>query len=259
MRSSVVKAKLSRDEPACIVTLHLTDPAVYEMVSQMGFDGIWIDLEHHATSPETASALMRAARVGAADVLARPAKGEFARLSRLLDAGAQAIIYPRCGDAAEAAEAVAWTKFPPQGRRGFDGWNPDNRYGELPLSEYVRAANAETLLIVQLEDRCALEEADAIAAVEGVDALMLGPADFSLSEGFPGDFAHPALLEATQRIAAAARRAGKHWGMPVFSDEHGKQLLNQGARLLFRGADVVLLRQALQEALEGFRQLCQPH
>mgnify|MGYP002624222174 CR=1 FL=1 len=127
MRTSVVKSKLARDEPAFIITLHLTDPVVYELASQMGFDGIWMDLEHHAVSLETAAALMRAARVGVSDIVARPAKGEFARISRMLESGAQGIIYPRCSDAAEAAEVVAWAKFAPIGNRGFDGSNADSR------------------------------------------------------------------------------------------------------------------------------------
>lgn len=252
MRPSVVKAKLARNEPAFIVALHLTDPVVYELASQMGFDGLWMDLEHHAVSLETGANLMRAARVGRSDIIARPAKGEFARLSRLLESGAQGIMYPRCSDAAEAAEVVAWAKFAPLGRRGCDAANADSRYCELPIAEYVRAANDETFLVVQLEDRHAVEHAEEIIQVDGIDALMFGPGDFSLSEGFPGDFSQPAIREAAAHIASVAARHGKHWGMPVFSHEHGEQLLELGARLLFQGADIVMLRQAFQAALNGF-------
>jgi 4-hydroxy-2-oxoheptanedioate aldolase len=252
MRRSTVKSKLSRDEPAFIVTLHLTDPAVYEMASGLGFDGIWIDLEHHPVSLETVAALMRAARVGSSDLIARPAKGEFMRLGRLLESGAQGIIYPRCSSNVEAAEVVAWSKFAPLGKRGFDGSNPDNRYCELPLPDYIQQANRETFVVIQLEDRHAIAAADQIAAVEGVDALMLGPADFSISEGVPGDFSHASVLDAARRVADAARAAGKHWGMPVFSEEHAHQLLDMGARLLFQGADIVMLRQALEASLRNF-------
>jgi 4-hydroxy-2-oxoheptanedioate aldolase len=110
-----VKAKLQQGEAALIVCCHFIDPSVYELVSLLGFDGIWLDLEHHATSDETAAALMRAARVGASDVIARPAKGEFMRMGRLLEAGAQGIMYPRCESPQEAAELVRWAKFAPQG------------------------------------------------------------------------------------------------------------------------------------------------
>ncbi len=88
MRPSKIKAKLARNEPALCVTLHLTDASVYELTGLLGFDGIWMDLEHHGYSLETAGQLMRAARVGGTDIVARPAKGEFMRMGRLLELGA---------------------------------------------------------------------------------------------------------------------------------------------------------------------------
>jgi 4-hydroxy-2-oxoheptanedioate aldolase len=94
MRTSIVKAKLSRGEPALVVCLHFTDPSLYEMTSLLGFDCIWMDLEHHGYSVETASNLMRAARVGGSDIVARPGKGEFMRMCRLLEMGATGIMYP---------------------------------------------------------------------------------------------------------------------------------------------------------------------
>src|SRR3954453_17677415 len=109
MRPSRIKAKLKRNEPVLLTTLHLTDPSLYELTSLLGFDGIWMDLEHHSYSLETAQTLMRAARVGSADILARPAKGEFMRIGRLFEAGAQGIMYPRCESAAEAREVVTWS------------------------------------------------------------------------------------------------------------------------------------------------------
>jgi 4-hydroxy-2-oxoheptanedioate aldolase len=91
MRQSLIISKLKRNVPALITTLHLADPSVFELASLMGFDGIWLDMEHHAHSMETAHNLMRAARVGRSDILARPAKGEFMRMARMLEAGAQGI------------------------------------------------------------------------------------------------------------------------------------------------------------------------
>ena len=96
MRPSVVKAKLISGEPVLVVCLHFTDASLYEMTSLLGFDCIWMDLEHHGYSVETASNLMRAARVGRSDIMARPAKGEFMRMCRMLEMGAHGIMYPRC-------------------------------------------------------------------------------------------------------------------------------------------------------------------
>ena len=113
-------ADVARNEPVLVVCLHFTDASLYELTSLVGFDCIWMDLEHHGYSVETASQLMRATRVGGTDIVARPAKGEFLRSSRLLEMGATGIMYPRCESAAEAAEVVKWCKFAPQGRRGID-------------------------------------------------------------------------------------------------------------------------------------------
>jgi 4-hydroxy-2-oxoheptanedioate aldolase len=252
LRPSKIKSKLRRNEPTLITTLHFTDPSAYELASLMGFDGIWMDLEHHATSLETASQLMRAARVGTADILARPAKGEFMRLGRILECGAQGIMYPRCTDAAEARELVRWAKFAPMGCRGMDGGNPDMPYCTMPLQEYIAAANEETFLVAQIEDPSAVAHAAEIASVPGIDVLFFGPGDFSVLAGVPGQFQHPLIAEAIQIVANAAKAAGKHWGMPVGSPERAKQLLEMGARLLAFGADLIWLKNGLEETRQRF-------
>lgn len=248
-------AKLRQDQPVLVTQLHLIDACVYEMASLMGFDGLWMDMEHHTYSLQTAAELMRAARVGSSDVIARPAKGELMRMQRMLEAGAQGIMYPRCDDAAEAAEVVRWAKFAPQGQRGFDGSGADMPYMSMPLDEYLVEANRQTFVIMQIEPPHALEGAEEIAAVEGVDVVMLGPADFSILSGIPGQFDHPLVRDATRRIADAARKAGKPWGCPASSPEHARTLLDMGARIIFHMADIVLVRNGLEQVRRDFRPL----
>jgi 4-hydroxy-2-oxoheptanedioate aldolase len=184
--------------------------------------------------------------------MVRPAKGEFMRLGRILEAGAQGIMYPRCTDVAEAREVVVWSKFAPLGRRGLDGGNPDMPYCSLPVGDYIRAANKETFLVVQLEDRGAVAQAHAIADVDGVDVLFFGPADFTVLSGIPGQFDDPQVWEAIETIADAARRAGKHWGMPTWSAEHARKLLDLGARFLCHGADILLVKHGHEEIQRRF-------
>jgi len=255
MRPSRVKAKLQRNEPVLVTTLHLTDPSLYELVSLMGFDCIWMDMEHHSYSLETATHLMRAARVGTADILARPAQGEFMRMGRMLEAGAQGIMYPRCSDAAEAAEAVRWSKFAPLGERGIDAANPDNPYLTMPVAEYIAEANRQTFLTIQIEDPKALNEADEIAAVEGVDVLFLGPGDFSILSGIPGQFGHRLIQEAVDKVAQAAKKAGKHWGCPSFSKEHAQELMEKGARFICHQADILLVKAGMERVRDDFTPL----
>jgi 4-hydroxy-2-oxoheptanedioate aldolase len=247
MRPSRIKAKLARQEPVLATTLHLADPSVFELTSLLGFDGIWLDLEHHAHSVETANALIRASRVGVADVIARPGKGEFMRMARLLEAGAKGIMYPRCEDAAEAAEVVRWSKFAPIGERGIDLSNPDAPYCAMTIVEYVEEANRQTFVIIQIEQLSALEQADAIAAVPGVDILMLGPADFSVLSGVPGQFNHPLVRGATEKIASAAKRAGIHWGGTCGSLQQIQEMLELGARFFCYGADILMVKRGLEQ------------
>jgi 4-hydroxy-2-oxoheptanedioate aldolase len=255
MRSSRIRAKLAQNQPVLVTALSFTDPAIFELTSLMGFDGIWLDLEHHAPSVETAQNLMRAARVGQSDIIARPAKGEFMRLGRLLEAGAQGIMYPRCECAEEAAEVVQWAKFPPLGKRGIDGGNPDMPYCSMPVSQYLAEANEQTFIIIQLEEQHVIDRAAEIAMVDGVDVLFLGPGDYSSLSGFPGQMDHPRILDAMQKIASAARRAGKHWGRPVSSIEQAQLCLDMGARFLAHNSDLVILKQGLENIQARFQPL----
>lgn len=255
MRLSRIKAKLARGEPVLVVSCHFADPSVYEMTSLLGFDGIWLDLEHHATSAETAAQLMRAARVGTSDIIVRPAKGEYMRLGRLLEAGAQGIMYPRCESAAEAAELVSWAKFAPLGQRGIDGANADNPYCLMPVPEYLKAANEQTFLLAQIESPHAVEQAEEIARVPGVDGLFLGPGDLSILAGIPCQFEHPIVTGAVQRVAAAAKKAGKWWGTVSFSPEHGRKLLDMGATVLAHGADILMVKDGMEQIQQRFAEL----
>ena len=255
MRTSIIKSKLARGERTLVTTLHLTDPSIYELTSLLGFDGIWMDLEHHAISAERAAELMRASRVGSTDVLARPAKGEFMRMGRLLEAGASGILYPRCSSAAEAAEVVRWAKFHPLGCRGFDGGNPDMPYCSMSMEEYIRVANEETFVAIQIEDEEGLADAEAIASIDGVDLLFFGPSDYSVLCGIPGQSDHPKIQSAIDRVARAARRAGKSWGTTTPSAECASVLVEKGARLLACGADILMVKEGLEALQREFAPL----
>lgn len=254
MRRSRVLDKVRQGIPAYGVSLHLASADVYEMISLMGFDIIWMDLEHHACSLERAADLMRAARVGNCDIIARPAKGEFMRMGRMLELGATGIMYPRCESAAEAAEVVKWAKFPPAGERGCDASGADVPYIMTPLVEYLQQANERTFIVIQIEDQQALAQIDEIAAVPGVDFLMLGPGDFSILSGYPGQFQHPEVLGAYEKVASAAKKAGINWAATCSSVDHAKLLIEKGARLVFHGNDLVTVKIGMDKIKQEFDQ-----
>jgi 4-hydroxy-2-oxoheptanedioate aldolase len=221
----------------------------------MGFDCIWLDLEHRGFSLETATNLIGRARVGSADIIARPGKGEFARMARLLEAGAHGIMYPRCENAAEASEVVRWARFAPLGERGFDGGNADNAFGAFPPEQYVARANRETFIAVQVESPAAVEHARAMADVDGVDLLFFGPGDFSVLSGLPGRVDAPPVLRAMEQTSAAARQGGKRFGSLAFSVKQARRLLDMGATFVACGCDLVLLRGCYRQMQEEYSKL----
>jgi len=253
MRESTVLKKLRSGVPSFGTSLHLGSSEVFEMVSLMGLDAIWIDLEHHAASLERVGELMRAARVGGADIVARPAKGEFARMSRMLELGAAGIMYPRCESADEAQEVVHWAKFAPLGKRGFDGSGADVPYLMTPMQKYLKQANEQTFVIIQLETQQAIEQAHTIASVPGVDMLMLGPADFSILSGIPGEFDHPLILQAIETVATATQAHGKTWAATCGSVGQARRMIDRGAKLVFLGCDIVFVKQGFDRLQADLR------
>jgi 4-hydroxy-2-oxoheptanedioate aldolase len=224
----------------------LTDPAVCELLSLLGFDCLWLDLEHHPRSTETVANLMRAARVGGADIIARPAKGELMRLGRLLEGGATGIMYPRCEHEDEAAAVVRAARFAPMGARGLDGGNADMPYCSLSLPDYIRQANARTFIFVQIEDPASLDRVEKIAAVPGIDGIFFGPGDFSVLAGIPEQFDHPMIVNAQKRIAAACASNGIRWGMPGLSMDHMRNILKMNASFIAWGTDIVVLKEGFE-------------
>lgn len=255
MRNSKVLERWSCGEAALCTCVTFTDPAVTELVSLLGFDCIWLDLEHHLASVETIGQMMRGARVGGADVMARPAKGELARLSRLLEGGAQGILYPRCEVEADAVDAVRWAKFAPLGERGFDGGNPDMPYGSMSAADYVRMANEQTFLLCQIESPAAMGHSRAIAEVDGVDGLFFGPGDYSVLSGVAGQVEGAEVTAAMQQVCGDALAAGKRFGTLVFSVEQAQRVLDMGATFVCYRADLTLLKAGLLEMRDQFAAL----
>jgi 4-hydroxy-2-oxoheptanedioate aldolase len=252
MRRSRVLEKVHRGDTAISCAMHLTDPSVFELAGLMGFDAIWMDMEHHGYSVETAAGLIRAARVGDCDIVARPGKGEFMRMARMLEVGATGIMYPRCDSVEEAREIVKWAKFAPLGKRGFDGAGPDVPYLLTPMAQYIEEANQQTFVLVQLEEPHAVEQAEAIAATPGVEMIMLGPADFTVLTGIPGQFGHPSVVAAVEKVARAAKNAGKHWAATCGTVEQAARYVEMGCRLIFHGCDIVFVKNGLQQVRETF-------
>ncbi|MDH3262268.1 MAG: aldolase/citrate lyase family protein, partial [Acidimicrobiia bacterium] len=157
--------------------------------------------------------------------------------------------------AGQAEEFVRWAKFAPRGRRGLNPLGYDGAFGSLPLAEFAERANRESFVAVQIETAQAVEEVEAIAAIDGVDLLFVGPSDLSQALGVTGDIMHERCLEAVDRIATACRAHGKHWGAVTPTPEYASILIDKGCTLISPTNDVKLITSGLVAVKERFSNL----
>jgi 4-hydroxy-2-oxoheptanedioate aldolase len=234
------------------VLSRVAEPWLAEVIGAQGYDLIWLDMEHRDFDYGVIAPLALACRATGIDLMVRILKTGYSTPMRVLEFGANGIMVPHCRSAAEARQWVEWTRFHPVGARGFDGAGADADYMLVDPNEYMKHANEETFLALQIEDRDAVENVEQIAATVGVDFLFVGPADLSISYGVPFQFNHPDVQNAIDRVANAAAKAGKWWGMPTGSPEAIRLALSRGASMVTGGNDHVFLVNGFKEAVKQF-------
>jgi 2-keto-3-deoxy-L-rhamnonate aldolase RhmA len=221
---------------------------VARVMKTAGFDWLFIDLEHGATSVETAYSICVAALDAGIAPLVRVPHGDFTLGTRCLDAGALGLVMPHV-DTPEVAQAMVQAfRFPPLGRRSIGGGYPQFGFAPVPAKDAIPALNAATLLVAMIETPLAVENAERIAAVPGIDALLMGTNDLCLEMGIPGQLDDPRVVSAMDNVIAACRKHGK-W--PGLGGVYGKPLIQRyiarGMRLILAGNDISLLLAAAQD------------
>ena len=207
MLKSRALAKLRSGELVKVAGIsRVGEPWLAELTGRLGYDVIWFDMEHRLFGYEVLDPLALACRATGIDLMVRVLKEGYQAPMRALEAGANGTMVPHCKSAAEAKQWADWARFPPLGKRGFDGAGADCDYMLDDSQEFLKHANRETFLMLQIEDPEAVEAADEIAAVEGVDLLFVGPADLSIAYGVPLQVTHPLIEKAIERVAAACAR-----------------------------------------------------
>jgi 4-hydroxy-2-oxoheptanedioate aldolase len=235
-----------------VAVSRVRDPWIAEVIGKLGFDVIWLDMEHRSFGNDIIDPIALACRATGIDLMVRILKDGYMAPMRALESGAAGIMVPHCKSAAEAQQWVEWTKFPPLGKRGFDGAGADADYFLTPPLEHLRHGNEQTFLVLQIEDKEAVDCVDEIAAVPGVDLLFVGPGDLSISYGVPMETNHSLVQGAIDRVAAACAKHGKWWGMPTGSPEAAQKLIDRGARMVTCTGDHGLLVNGLRDAQQRF-------
>lgn len=212
------------------------------------------DMEHTGWSIETIRMLIATTRCTEMIPMVRIPATEYHFIARVLDVGAMGIMVPMVESAAQAQTLVASAKYPPVGRRGAAFSVAHDDYAGGDISQKIRTANSETLLIAQIETATGLNNVEEIAAVEGVDVLWIGQFDLCNSLGIPVQFDHPQFQAAVTRVLDACRRYGKIPAFMVGDVASGKQLLDQGFQLLAYSGDLWIYQAALREGVSSLQQ-----
>ena len=239
-----VKEKLARGEIVASMTVRLARSIeIARLAKTAGFDTLYVDVEHSSLSLETTSQICIAAmEIGIAPFVRVPSTRPE-HVSRALDAGALGVIAPHIRSAAEAREVVASAKFPPYGERSMGGGLPHLRYRSFPAAEANAAMNEATMVVVQFETADAVERAEEIVAVEGVDLVLIGTNDLLADMGLPGQYEHERVREAYSRTIAACRKRDKHVGVGGLATRPklAAEFVRMGARYVSAGTDLAFL------------------
>ncbi len=250
MKINTAKQKMLRGEPAFGWSLGSGSPVVAEVLAHSGIDFVMIDNQHGSWGPDSTIAALMAINAGTATPMARVARNDYTMIGRLLDEGMLGIVVPMVHTREDAQAAADAVRFPPHGQRSW-GWGRAARYGP----DYGEAVDEQIFLAVQIESAQAVENAEAILSVPGVDGCWIGPSDLSFSLGL-----HPRVAQTDERVLAAVERVleacnntGKIPGFASFSTEDARQRADRGFRFLTAGGDTGFLLSGARNALQILR------
>ncbi len=246
--------KLLKEGRAVIGTfVKITDPCTVELITNAGFDFIAIDNEHTAMSKETMVNLIRTADATGIVPTVRVRENSRPEILQALDAGAYGVMVPETSSAEEVKLVVERAKYAPEGNRGYSASQRSANYSGMNPAEYARLSNDNTLVVVYCETARALENLDAMLAVEGVDVMFVGPFDLTQALGVIGEPNHPKVLAAIDTIVKKTRAAGKAAGIIAADADKAKQLIAQGFQYIVLGSDQAFIQNLGKKYLKEIR------
>lgn len=253
LRPSRILREIRAGQLATVIKLNLNDPRIIELAGLAGASAVWLCNEHVPNDWLNLEHQIRAAKLHDLDTIVRVSKGPYSDYVKPFECDATAIMVPHIATAEEARNVVSMVRCHPLGSKALDGGNMDGQFCQVPLKDYAHHANTERLVILQIESPEALEQVEAIAAVPGFDALLFGAGDFSHRIGKLGQVHDPIVVAARQRVAAAALANGKHVAVASLFGQK-QQMIDEGARILTLGADVIELGNAFRSMVAGFHE-----
>lgn len=223
-----------------------------ELVAGAGFDWLLLDSEHSPSDPVTMLPLLQAAAAHPVAPIVRPAWNDLVLIKRYLDIGAQSLLIPFVQTAAEAKAAVDATRYPPAGLRGVSSVTRATHFGRVQA--YAQDAAKEICVLVQVETLAAVNQIEAICAVEGVDGVFIGPNDLAASMGHAGNQGHPEVADAVESAIRRIRAAGKPAGVLTADPAFARRCIEAGSLFTAVGVDAAMLARASDKLAADFKQ-----
>lgn len=243
---NAAKARLRNNQLAIGIGVRLVrNVDIIKVMKAAGFDWLFLDLEHGSLSIETACEISVASQDSGIAPIVRVPYGELTMATRVLDGGALGVVIPHVDTPEEAREIADKLRYPPRGHRSVGGGQAQFDYAPMPLGEATRLMDENTLVTVMIETPKAVENAEAIAAVPGIDCLLVGSNDLSMEMGIPGDTANAKIQAACDKVIAGCRKHGKWPGMGgAYSEELLALYTGKGMKLILAGNDLPMLTGA---------------
>ncbi|ASP34213.1 aldolase/citrate lyase family protein [Labrenzia sp. VG12] len=248
------KAALKNNDVQMGCWVGLADPYVAEITASAGFDWLLIDCEHAPNDLRSMMAQLRVVEASDSKPVARLPIGDTTLIKQFLDAGAQTLLIPMVESKAQAEELVRAVRYPPQGMRGV-GSALARASGFSAIPDYLKTADAEICLLLQVENRAGLAELDGILSVEGVDGVFIGPADLAADMGHIGEPMHPDVVATITDALTRISSAGKAPGILTTNADFAATCLKLGSLFVATSIDVTLYAAAIRKAAEVSREL----
>jgi 2-keto-3-deoxy-L-rhamnonate aldolase RhmA len=249
--ASPVKEKLREGRPVFAATVTVNSADVAAHLATVGFDFLWVEMEHSPVTLESLRNMVLATRGLPAQVFARVPVNEMWTAKRVLDAGVSGVIFPFTSTPDLARQAASACKYPPLGRRGSGATLA--KFAWPDQARYHDSADENVIVIIIIEEAAAVERIDEIAATPGVDVLFIGTSDLSFSLGLRGDQKDPKLREAIAKVVEAGRRHGKFLGRPAATPEQAKQYHEEGFQVFQAQTDLGLMIEGAKAYLNDTR------
>jgi len=225
-----------------------------KIMATCGYDWLFIDMEHNSMSVDIASQISVAAQDAGITPIVRVPDFAHHHATRVLDCGAMGIVFPHVDDAKTAKKLVSYCLFPPHGNRSMTGALPQLNFEQLPIPEVAKIINENMIVVIMLESPTAIDNVEEIAAVKGIDVILIGTNDLCMEMGIPGDYSNPKIKDAYSKVISACNKFNKTPGMGgVYDEALMSEYINMGMKFILSGSDLSFMMASAKQRSKNLR------